>query len=138
MTERMRRVNEAVREVVAEAVGNLKDPRIGLVTVTALIGQGGLGRFIVDGEQRGFFRTPIVVGTVLSVALAVGSSSPRSQAVSMSSIGGIVDTDLVRAIAQDRPHGYQVLRSGSSRRSSASSVVSRSSGPVRRPGAVAA
>jgi osmoprotectant transport system permease protein len=44
---------------------------IGLVTVTALIGQGGLGRFIVDGEQRGFFRTPIVVGTVLSVALAV-------------------------------------------------------------------
>jgi osmoprotectant transport system permease protein len=44
---------------------------IGLVTVTALIGQGGLGRFIVDGEQRNFFRTPIVVGTVLSVALAV-------------------------------------------------------------------
>jgi osmoprotectant transport system permease protein len=44
---------------------------IGLVTVTALIGQGGLGRFIVDGEQRGFFRTPIVVGTLLSVALAV-------------------------------------------------------------------
>jgi osmoprotectant transport system permease protein len=44
---------------------------IGLVTVTALIGQGGLGRFIVDGEQRNFFRTPIVVGTGLSVALAV-------------------------------------------------------------------
>jgi osmoprotectant transport system permease protein len=44
---------------------------IGLVTVTALIGQGGLGRFIVDGEQRGFFKTPIVVGTVLSVVLAV-------------------------------------------------------------------
>ena len=32
----MRRVNEAVREVVAEAVGELKDPRIGLVTVTAV------------------------------------------------------------------------------------------------------
>ena len=29
MTERMRRVNEAVRAVVAEAVGELKDPRIG-------------------------------------------------------------------------------------------------------------
>jgi osmoprotectant transport system permease protein len=43
---------------------------IGLVTVTALIGQGGLGRFIVDGEQRDF-RTPIVVGTILSIALAV-------------------------------------------------------------------
>jgi osmoprotectant transport system permease protein len=46
---------------------------IGLVTITALIGQGGLGRFIVDGEQRGFFRTPIVVGTVLSVALAIAA-----------------------------------------------------------------
>ena len=32
----MRRVNEAVREVVAEAVGELKDPRIGLVTVTGV------------------------------------------------------------------------------------------------------
>ena len=43
---------------------------IGLVTVTALIGQGGLGRFIIDGQQRDF-RTPLVVGTVLSIALAV-------------------------------------------------------------------
>ena len=32
----MRRVNEAVRAVVAEAVGDLKDPRIGLVTVTGV------------------------------------------------------------------------------------------------------
>ncbi len=32
----MRRVNEAVRAVVADAVGDLKDPRIGLVTVTAV------------------------------------------------------------------------------------------------------
>jgi ribosome-binding factor A len=32
----MRRVNEAVRAVVAEAIGDLKDPRIGLVTVTAV------------------------------------------------------------------------------------------------------
>ena len=32
----MRRVNEAVRAVVAEAVGELKDPRIGLVTVTGV------------------------------------------------------------------------------------------------------
>jgi ribosome-binding factor A len=36
MSERMRRVNESVRAVVAEAVGDLKDPRIGLVTVTAV------------------------------------------------------------------------------------------------------
>jgi ribosome-binding factor A len=32
----MRRVNEAVRETLAEAIGELKDPRIGFVTVTAV------------------------------------------------------------------------------------------------------
>jgi osmoprotectant transport system permease protein len=43
---------------------------IGLVTVTGLIGQGGLGAFIVEGINRDF-RTPVVVGSVLSIALAV-------------------------------------------------------------------
>lgn len=43
---------------------------IGLVTVTAVIGQGGLGQLILDGLIRDF-RTPLVVGSVLSVALAV-------------------------------------------------------------------
>jgi osmoprotectant transport system permease protein len=43
---------------------------IGLVTVTALIGLGGLGQLIYDGFQRDF-HTTLVVGTVLSVALAV-------------------------------------------------------------------
>jgi ribosome-binding factor A len=32
----MRRVNAAVQEVLAEAVGELRDPRIGFVTVTAV------------------------------------------------------------------------------------------------------
>jgi ribosome-binding factor A len=36
MSERMRRVNESVRQVLAEAVGELKDPRIGLVTITGV------------------------------------------------------------------------------------------------------
>src|SRR6058998_1674642 len=36
MSGRMRRVNEAVREVVSEGLGDLKDPRIGFVTVTAV------------------------------------------------------------------------------------------------------
>lgn len=44
---------------------------IGLVTVAALIGQGGLGDLILDGLQRSF-PTPLVLGAVLSVALAVG------------------------------------------------------------------
>ena len=43
---------------------------IGLVTITALIGEGGLGSLIYDGLLRDF-KTPLVVGTVLSVALAV-------------------------------------------------------------------
>jgi ribosome-binding factor A len=36
MSERMRRVNESVRQVLAEALPDLKDPRIGLVTVTGV------------------------------------------------------------------------------------------------------
>lgn len=43
---------------------------IGLVTITALIGQGGVGFFILRGLNR-FFSTEIVLGTLLSVILAV-------------------------------------------------------------------
>lgn len=43
---------------------------IGLVTVTALIGEGGLGYFILLGIQL-FFSTPLIVGAVGSVLLAV-------------------------------------------------------------------
>ena len=32
----MRRVNEAVREVISEGVGELKDPRVGFVTITGV------------------------------------------------------------------------------------------------------
>ena len=42
---------------------------IGLVTVTALIGQGGLGKLFLDGFTLNF-ATPIVVGIVLSALLA--------------------------------------------------------------------
>src|ERR1044072_8073523 len=36
MTDRMRRVNEALRSVLAEALGELKAARIGFVTVTGV------------------------------------------------------------------------------------------------------
>jgi len=36
MSERMRRVNESVRQVLAETLPELKDPRIGLVTITGV------------------------------------------------------------------------------------------------------
>jgi osmoprotectant transport system permease protein len=45
---------------------------IGLVTVTALIGLGGLGQLIYDGLNREF-HTPLVVGSALSVVLAVSA-----------------------------------------------------------------
>ena len=36
MSERMRRVNEALKEILSEGIGELKDPRIGFVTVTGV------------------------------------------------------------------------------------------------------
>ena len=36
MSERMRRVNESVRQVLSEALPGLKDPRIGFVTLTGV------------------------------------------------------------------------------------------------------
>jgi osmoprotectant transport system permease protein len=43
---------------------------IGLVTIASLVGEGGLGRLIYDGLLRDF-RTPLVVGSVLAVLLAI-------------------------------------------------------------------
>lgn len=43
---------------------------IGLVTVTGVIGQGGLGALILQGLQQ-FFATPLMIGAVLSIALAI-------------------------------------------------------------------
>ena len=43
---------------------------IGLVTITVLIGWGGLGRFFLDGFARGF-ATPLLLGIVLSMLLSV-------------------------------------------------------------------
>ena len=42
---------------------------VGLVNVTAFIGQGGLGQLIIQGFDENF-HSPIVVGLVLSVVLA--------------------------------------------------------------------
>ena len=45
---------------------------VGLVTVTALLGRGGLGAFILDGIRRSIpFPTAIIVGTVGAILLAV-------------------------------------------------------------------
>jgi ribosome-binding factor A len=36
MSERMRRVDESLRQLLSERIGELKDPRIGFVTVTGV------------------------------------------------------------------------------------------------------
>ena len=59
------RVVDVARDHVAAARS-----KPGVVTVTALVGQGGAGFFILDGLGR-FFSTEIVLGTALSVMIAV-------------------------------------------------------------------
>lgn len=43
---------------------------VGLVTVAAIIGYGGLGRLILDGLRRAFW-TPLTIGASLSILLAL-------------------------------------------------------------------
>ena len=45
---------------------------IGLVTIAALIGRGGFGQFILEGLDEVFW-TPLLLGVVLSVALAIAA-----------------------------------------------------------------
>lgn len=47
---------------------------VGLVTVTAFIGQGGLGQVIINGFTEAF-ATPIIVALVLSIALAAAGDA---------------------------------------------------------------
>jgi osmoprotectant transport system permease protein len=48
---------------------------IGLVTVTALIGKGGLGSLMLGGFRNLFPEVAIVAGVALSVALAVAADT---------------------------------------------------------------
>jgi osmoprotectant transport system permease protein len=46
---------------------------IGLVTITTLIGRGGLGYLIVNSGINRFFPTSIYTGVLLAVALAIAT-----------------------------------------------------------------
>ncbi len=64
---RMRRVNAMVREVVAEEVENLKDPRLGFVTVTGV-------------DTAPDLRTAVVYYSVLGSPEEVASSAAALEA----------------------------------------------------------
>ena len=68
MNQRLRRVNEAVREIVAEEVGGLKDPRIGFVTVTDV-------RTSSDLRRAEVFYTALPDDEVALAATAAGLAS---------------------------------------------------------------
>ena len=73
-SSRMRKVNELLREVIAEQVTELKDPRIGFLTITGVITAPNLRNAIVyysvigDEEQHA------------ETARALESAAPRFQA----------------------------------------------------------
>ncbi len=44
---------------------------VGLVMIGALVGHGGLGSIVLNGFQSNFYGTPILVGTILTIVLAL-------------------------------------------------------------------
>ena len=84
MSERMRRVNAAVREVLSEAVGELKDPRIGFVTVTGV-------------ETSPDLRQAVVYVSVL------GSVQKREQSIDgLQAAHGILQSKIARELRMKR------------------------------------
>ena len=80
----MRRVNAAVREVLSEAVGELKDPRIGFVTVTGV-------------ETSSDLRTAVVYVSVL------GSEQKRDQSLDgLQAAHGILQSRIARELRLKR------------------------------------
>ena len=77
----MRRVNEAVRQVLSEAVGELKDPRIGFVTITGVETSPDLrhARVFVSvlGSERKREATLAGLGAALAVLQARNASEHR-------------------------------------------------------------
>jgi ribosome-binding factor A len=84
MSGRMRRVNESVRAVVAEAVSSLKDPRIGLVTVT------------------GVTVTPDLREATVFVSVLGGERKRRATLAGLESAHGVLQARLARELKLKR------------------------------------
>jgi ribosome-binding factor A len=79
MTDRMRRVNEALRQLLSEAVFELKDPRIGFVTVTGVDTSRDLRHARVFVSVLGSERKRIAALTALGAAHGVLQARIGSQ-----------------------------------------------------------
>ncbi len=84
MTERMRRVNESVRQVLAETLPELKDPRIGLVTVT------------------GVDTTPDLRHATVYVSVLGSSRRRRTSLVGLEAAHGVLQSRLARELRLKR------------------------------------
>ncbi len=72
-TPRMRKVNELMREIVAEAVQDLKDPRIGFLTITGVETNPDLRSAVVYYSVMGTDEDKSATGDALR------SAAPRIQ-----------------------------------------------------------
>jgi ribosome-binding factor A len=84
MSERMRRVNESVRQVLAEAVPELKDPRIGLVTV------------------NGVDTAPDLRHAVVFVSVLGSEKKKRATMVGLDAAHGVLQARLARQLRMKR------------------------------------
>jgi ribosome-binding factor A len=84
MSERMRRVNESVRQVLAEALPELKDPRIGLVTLT------------------GVDTTPDLRHATVFVSVLGSSRKQRNSLAGLEAAHGILQSRLARQLRLKR------------------------------------
>jgi ribosome-binding factor A len=83
----MRRVNESVRAVVADAVGDLQDPRLGIVTVT------------------GVSVSPDLHDAKVFVSVYGGEKKRKASLAALESARGIVQARLARELQMKRtPH----------------------------------
>jgi ribosome-binding factor A len=80
----MRRVNESVRQVLAEALPELKDPRIGLVTVT------------------GVETSPDLRHAVVFVSVLGGARKRRASLVGLEAAHGLLQSRLARELRMKR------------------------------------
>jgi ribosome-binding factor A len=84
MTDRMRRVNESVRAVVADAIADLADPRIGIVTIT------------------GVEVSPDLHDARVYVSVLGGAKKQRAALAALASAHGVLQTHLARELRMKR------------------------------------